>query len=134
DDLIRFNLKNYFSIFDYESLSAHMIKITRDAELDMEENWSQSYTQKLMQSVRSREEGQTVRFVYDEEIEEDTLKFLLTRLGIESNDSLIPGGKYHNRKDYMRFPQLAAGDLLYPKLEPLPIAGLEMEGSLLKQM
>lgn len=134
DDLIRFNLKGYFSIFDYESLSAHMIKITRDAELDLEDNWSQSYTQKLLQSVRSRVEGQTVRFVYDEEIEKDTLHFLLNKLGIESNDSLIPGGRYHNRKDYMKFPQLATGDLLYPKLEPLPIAGFQMEGSLLKQI
>lgn len=134
DDLIRYNLKNYFSIFDYESLSAHMIKITRDAELEMEDDWSQSYTQKLMQSVRSRVEGQTVRFVYDEEIEKDTLEFLLSKMNIESTDSLIPGGRYHNRKDYMKFPQLAAGDLLYPKFDPLPIAGLKMEGSIIKQI
>ncbi len=134
DDLIRFNLKNYFSIFDYESLSAHMIKITRDAELDIEDTLNKSYTEKVMQSVRSRVEGQPVRFVYDEEIEPDTLEFLLSKMGIEANDSLIPGGRYHNRKDYMKFPQLAAGNLLYPKFEPLPINGFKMEGSLIKQI
>src|SRR5699024_5456050 len=116
------------------SLSAHMIKITRDAELDMEEDLRKSYTQELMSSVKSRVEGQPVRFVYDAEIGKDTLKYLLSKMGIDASDSLIPGGRYHNRKDYMNFPPLAGGDLIYPKFEPLPIAGFQMEGSLIKQI
>lgn len=134
DDLIRFNLTSYFSIFDYESLSAHMIKITRDAELDLSDSFNKSYIAQLMTGVKSRIKGQPVRFVYDEEIEPDTLDFLLSRMGIEASDSLIPGGRYHNRKDYMKFPKIAKKGLVYPTFEPLPIAGLAMEGSLIRQI
>src|SRR5699024_6690153 len=82
DDLIRYNLKSYFSIFDYAQLSAHMIKITRDAELDLPGDLSKSYIAQLMTSVKERVEGQTVRFVYDDEIEEDTLAYLLSKMKI----------------------------------------------------
>lgn len=134
DDLIRYNLKSYFSIFDYEHLSAHMIKITRDAELDLPGDLSKSYIAQLMTSVKERVEGQTVRFVYDNEIEDDTLHYLLSKMKIEDSDSIIPGGRYHNRRDYMDFPDLGAKNLLYPKYEALPIAGLKMEGSLLEKI
>src|SRR5690625_2468301 len=134
DDLIRYNLKSYFSIFDYKSLSAHMIKITRDAELEIDGDMNKSYIEKLMTSVKGRVEGQTVRFVYDAQIEKDILQFLLTKMKIDDFDSIIPGGRYHNRRDYMKFPNLGATHLLYPTFQPLPIAGLKVEGSLLKQI
>ncbi|HLS30693.1 MAG TPA: polyphosphate kinase 1 [Flavobacteriaceae bacterium] len=134
DDLIRYNLKSYFSIFDYKTLSAHMIKITRDAELDIDGDLNKSYIAQLMASVQGRVEGQTVRFVYDEQIEDDILQFLLSQMKIDDFDSIIPGGRYHNRRDYMKFPNLGAKELLYPTFQPLPIAGLKIEGSLLKQI
>ncbi len=134
DDLIRFNLQGYFSIFNYESISAHMIKITRDAELNIDGDMNKSYIEKLMSSVKGRVEGQTVRFVYDEQIEQDILQFLLSKMKIDDFDSIIPGGRYHNRKDYMNFPDLGAKELLYPTFEALPIAGFKMEGSLLQQV
>ncbi len=134
DDLIRYNLKSLFSIFDYESLSAHMIKITRDAELDITGDLSKSYIDKLMSSVKDRVEGQPVRFVYDQHIEKDTLAFLLSKMKIDDTDSIIPGGRYHNRRDYMKFPDLGAKNLLYPTQDPLPIAGLTMEGSLIRRI
>lgn len=134
DDLIRYNLKSYFSIFNYKSLSAYMIKITRDAELDLPGDLGRSYIDKLMTSVRGRVEGQTVRFVYDENIEEDTLEYLLMKMNIDDYDSIIPGGRYHNRRDYMKFPHLGVKELLYPTYDPLPIVGLQMEGSLLKRI
>lgn len=134
DDLIRFNLKSYFSIFNYKKISAHMIKITRDAELDIEGDLNKSYIENLMTSVKGRVEGQTVRFVYDEQIDQETLDFLLSKMGIDDLDSLIPGGRYHNRKDYMKFPDLGARHLRYPSFQSLPIAGLKMEGSLLEKI
>lgn len=134
DDLIRYNLKSYFSIFNYKSLSAHMIKITRDAELDLPGDLGRSYIEKLMSSVRGRVEGQPVRFVYDSQIDPDTLAYLLMKMGIDDHDSVIPGGRYHNRRDYMKFPHLGNSELLYPSYEPLPILGLQMEGSLLKRI
>ncbi|ETN96400.1 polyphosphate kinase [Zhouia amylolytica] len=134
DDLIRYNLGSIFSIFDYESLSAHMIKITRDAELDIDNDLSKSFIEKISSSVRDRRISEPVRFVYDDHIEKDTLKFLKDKMGIEETDSVIPGGRYHNRRDFMNFPSLGRTDLMYKRYPPLPIVGLSMEGSLLEQI
>lgn len=134
DDLIRYNLNVLFNIFDYESISAHMVKITRDAELEMESDLSKSYIEKIIDSVKDRIDGDPVRFVYDKDIEQDTLDFLLEKMGIDNTDSLIPGGRYHNRRDYMKFPDLGAKHLLYDKIEPLPIKGVKLQGSLLSKL
>lgn len=131
DDLIRFNLKTIFNIFEYESVSAHMIKITRDAELDIDSDLSKSFIEKISMSVKDRIKGDPVRFVYDMNIDEDTLSFLMGKMGIDSTDSIIPGGRYHNRRDYMDFPSLGKDELLYKSIEPLPIPGLVLQGSLL---
>ncbi len=127
DDLIRYNLGAIFNIFEYSSITAHMIKITRDAELDMESDLGKSFIEKLSRSVKGREDGAPVRFVYDQTIENETLEFLLKKLDIENDDSIIPGGRYHNRKDYMGFPSLGRNDLLYEKQKPLPIKGITLE-------
>lgn len=130
DDLIRFNLGTIFNIFEYESLNAHMIKITRDAELDIDSDLSKSFIEKISNSVRDRIKGVPVRFVYDMNIEDDTLSYLLKTMGIEATDSIIPGGRYHNRRDYMNFPSLGNPELFYKTIEPLPIPGLILQTSL----
>jgi len=134
DDLIRHCLQNIFSIFNYESISAHMIKITRDAELDLDSDLSRSFLEKISQSVANRKSGDPVRFVFDKNIHEDTLDYLLDKMGIDNTDSIIPGGRYHNRRDYMKFPNLGRKDLLYEVKEPLPIPGLSLQGSLLDKI
>lgn len=132
DDLIRFNLDVVFNIFEYDSISAHMIKITRDAELDIESDLGKSFIEKLSRSIKGREDAEPVRFVHDQSIDAQTLSFLLNLLGIENTDSIIPGGRYHNRKDYMDFPSLGRKDLLYSKLKALPIKGISLNESILK--
>jgi polyphosphate kinase len=134
DDLIRHCLHNIFSIFKYKSISAHMIKITRDAELDIDSDLSRSFIDKISKSVKNRSTGDPVRFVYDKSIHKKTLFYLLDMMGIDSTDSIIPGGRYHNRRDYMGFPSLGRNDLLYEKKEPLPIPGLSLQGSLLDKI
>ena len=134
DDVIRHNLSNIFNIFDYESVSAHMIKITRDAQLDIDSDLSKSMIEKISLSVKDRRIGEPVRFIYDQLIEEDTLNFFLDKMKIVSTDSIIPGGRYHNRRDYMDFPNLGRYDLLYQKNDPLPIPGLSLEGSMLEKI
>ena len=131
DDLIRFCLDRIFSMFDYESISAHMIKITRDAELDIDNDLSKSFIEKLASSVAGRKISAPVRVVYDKKIEADTLQFLKEKMNIHDTDSIIPGGRYHNRKDYMSFPSLGRKDLQYEKITPLQIKGLSLETSLL---
>ncbi|WP_282085737.1 polyphosphate kinase 1 [Aquimarina algiphila] len=134
DDLIRYCMHINFSIFDYVSASAHMIKITRDAQLDFDNDLSKSFIQKISSSVRSRRDGEPVRFVYDKTIEKDTLAFLMEKMGVDNTDSIIPGGRYHNRRDYMNFPDLGNSDLVYQQIKPLDIPGLALQGSLLDRI
>lgn len=134
DDVIRHNLSSIFNIFDYESVSAHMIKITRDAQLDIDSDLSKSMLEKIASSVKDRRIGEPVRFIYDQLIDQDTLQFFLDKMKIVSTDSIIPGGRYHNRRDYMNFPNLGRHDLLYKTNVPLPIPGLSLEGSLLEKI
>jgi polyphosphate kinase len=134
DDVIRYNLGNIFSIFDYKSVKAHMIKITRDAELDIDSDLSKSMLEKIATSVKERRIGEPVRFVYDQSIGKDTLKFFLSNMHIDSSDSIIPGGRYHNRRDYMDFPNLGRFDLLYKQKTPLPVNGLSLEGSMINRI
>lgn len=134
DDLIRYHFHLIFSFFDYESIDGHMIKITRDAELDLEEDASKSYVEKISESVKDRMFSDPVRMVYDNTIGADTLDFVMQKLKVTSTDSLIPGGRYHHRRDYMKFPSLGRTDLLYAPIEPLPVAGLNLEEPLLERI
>ncbi|MFE3872578.1 polyphosphate kinase 1 [Flavobacterium sp. ZS1P70] len=134
DDVIRFHLSSIFNIFDYESISAHMIKITRDAQLDIDSDLSKSMIEKITTSVKDRRIGEPVRFIYDQLIDKDTLQFFLDKMNIVATDSIIPGGRYHNRRDYMNFPNLGRFDLLYKTNDPLPVPGLSMEGSMLEKI
>ena len=56
----------------------------------------------------------------------------MKKMGIDGNDSIIPGGRYHNRRDYMGFPSLGRTDLLYEKIKPLPVKGFSLEESIFK--
>ncbi|WP_396195715.1 polyphosphate kinase 1 [Flavobacterium sp.] len=134
DDVIRYNLSSIFNIFEYENISAHMIKITRDAQLDIDSDMSKSMLEKIATSVKDRRIGEPVRFVYDQSIGKDTLKFFLDKMGINATDGIIPGGRYHNRRDYMNFPNLGRYDLLYQPKTPLPVDGLSLDGSILNRI
>lgn len=134
DDLIRHQMQYIFSIFSPTSISAHMVKFTRDAELDFDDDINKSYIDKIASSVRERVEGDPVRFVYDKNISPNTLELLLDKFQIGSRDSIIPGGRYHNRRDYMKFPSLGRTDLIYEKKPPLPIKGFSLDHSILTQI
>lgn len=134
DDLIRYMLHQIFSIFEYDTISAHMIKITRDAALDIESDLSKSFIDKISKSVKNRSDGDPVRLVYDKTIDDETLSFLMDKMGIKNSDSINPGGRYHNRRDYINFPNLGRTDLQYEKIKPLHVSGLSLVGSLLDKI
>ena len=135
DDIIRYHLNIIFSLFDYNSIEAHMLKITRDAELDIDDiNLSKSYIKKIQEYVNKRKNSNPVRLVYDKKIPKKTLDYLIEKLNISSYDSLIPGGKYHHRSDYMNFPDLKRELLLYKKKKPLDIKNFNIESNLLDQI
>ncbi|KEZ93200.1 MULTISPECIES: polyphosphate kinase 1 [Nonlabens] len=134
DDLIRDRMHYIFNIFEYSHLEAHMIKVTLDAELDIDIDLKKSLIEKISRSVKDRKDGDPVRFVYDKSIHQETLDFIMSKVEIDDTDSIIPGGRYHNRRDYLKFPSLGRTDLLYEKKTPLPIKGVSMRGSLLEKI
>jgi len=134
DDLIRHQMQYIFSIFSPTSISAHMVKFTLDAELDFDDDINKSYVDKIASSVRERVEGDPVRFVYDKKIAPETLELLLEKFQIGSRDSIIPSGRYHNRRDYMKFPSLGRTDLIYDKKTPLAIKDFSLDHSILTQI
>lgn len=134
DDVIRFGLKHIFSVFGYGVLDAYTIKLTRDAELDIDEDFSESYVKKVGNSLKQRKEGQLVRFIFDSQMPENVLKGLLPELGIDNNDALIPGAKYHSFKDFIKFPDLGIKRFRYHPLPFLPHRDIEPAVNLFKQM
>ena len=127
DDIIRYHLNEIFEIFSPKKINANMIKISRDAELDFAYDISKSYLEKISLSIKNRSTGEPVRFVYDDKIEKETLDFLLDKLNFDNNtDSIIPGGKYHNRRDYMSFPSMNQNKLTYEKLKPLNLYNFDL--------
>ena len=135
DDIIRYHLDIIFSFFNYSDIEANMLKITRDADFDIDDiDLSKSYIKKIQEYVNKRKISNPVRLVYDKNISSSTLSYLIKKIKISSYDSLIPGGKYHHRSDYMNFPDLRRSDLLYPKEKPLDINGLKIESNLLDQI
>lgn len=119
DDVIRHELHRIFNIFDYDKIEAFNIKLTRDAELDIDNDISRSFIDKLSLSVKARTKAEPVRFVYDKEIPEDLLSYLRKKQGLsKSFDSLIPGGRYHNKRDFMGFPNIGPKWLEFPEQKP----------------
>ncbi len=104
DDIIRAGLKEIFYVFKNSNLEAHTIKLNKDAELDIVDDISESYIDNVNRSLSQRKVATPVRFVYDREIPEDTLKVLTGSLEFSMDDIFIPGGRYHNLKDLIDFP------------------------------
>ena len=119
DDVIRYCLEDIFTIFHYDRFEAYTLKLTRDAELDVDNDLSQSFIEKIANSVNRRNKGQPVRFVYDREIPKDMLGFIKEKLELDEDDNLIPGGRYHNFRDFMAFPGFGFNHLYYPPMPPL---------------
>jgi len=120
DDVIRFFLKNIFSMLDYDQFSAYTIKITRDGELDIDQDVSKSFVDRIEESLRQRDVGAPVRFVYDKSIPDKLLKMVIDKLSITKDDVQVSGGRYHNFKDFMNFPKIGPEENCYPVFDPLP--------------
>ncbi len=104
EDIIRYCLPFIFSFFGYDIFSSYIIKLTRDAEIDIDNDISTSLIQKIEKGLKNRKKGKAVRFVYDKEIDPSLLTYLVRRLGLTQKDNLIPGGRIHNFKDFINFP------------------------------
>lgn len=134
DDVIRYCLAEIFSIFGYNIFDAYTIKVTRDAELEIDEDISKSFLEKMSESVKQRKKGVPVRFVYDEKIPEVFLNKITRKLKISGEDSMRGGGRYHNFKDFMYFPKIGPSKLFYPAFPPLSNRHIPPNTSIIKLM
>lgn len=131
DDVIRYGLHDIFAVFNFDIGGAYTLKLTRDAELDLGDDLSESYIRKVSKSVKLRKAGNPVRLVHDDQMPEEFLAFLIKQLGIDyEDDTLVPGAKYHNFKDFMNFPDVGAKRLRYEPQIFLPHESFDSNKSL----
>lgn len=119
DDVIRFGLKDIFSIFEIDGASAYTIKLTRDAEIQIDDDVTMSLMDKISKSLKKRKEGPPVRFVYDRDLPSDLLEFIMKRANLRKLDNVIAGGRYHNARDFASFPNVGGPQLEYEPQPPL---------------
>jgi polyphosphate kinase len=105
EDMIRCNLPEIFYYFGYDQFSAHVFKVTRDAEIDIDNDISTSLIQKIEKGLKNRRKGKPVRFVYDREMDPALLEYLIRRMNLTKRDNLIPGARIHNFRHFMDFPE-----------------------------
>jgi polyphosphate kinase len=106
EDIIRFNLPYIFSYFGYEEFNAWIFKVTKDAELDLDNDVTTSFVEKMEKGIKNRRKGKPVRFVYDKEMEAGLLEYLIRRLSLNKKSNIIPGGRIHNFRHFMDFPNV----------------------------
>jgi len=106
EDVIRFNLPYIFSYFEYDYFESHIFKITKDAELDIDNDLSTTFVEKIEKGLKNRRKGKPVRFVYDKEMDAGLLEYLIRRLTLSRKSNLIPGGRIHNFRHFMDFPDV----------------------------
>lgn len=134
DDVIRFCLNDVFPIFNYDHFEAYTIKVTRDAELDIDDDISKSFIEKMELSLKKRKIGIPVRLIYDREMPSDLLEFIMKKMKLEGEDKTVAGGRYHNHKDFMNFPDVGKSRHYYQNLPPVPHKDLPHHQSILKKL
>jgi polyphosphate kinase len=131
DDVIRFGLKDIFFIFNFDVIRAYTIKLTKDAEFELVDDIAESFIDKISRSLQQRKHGSPVRFIYDREMPKDMLKMLTKILRFGPDDVIIPGDRYHNFKDFMRFPYLGRKKFYFEPLIPVPHKDIQPGKSIL---
>lgn len=135
DDVIRLQLSRIFALFQPEQVYAHAIKVTRDAEIDMDDDLSRSLMEKMSRGIARRKKGDYVRFLYDARMPADMLGYIKKKLKLgKEEDVLIAGSRYHNRKDLMRFPDFGRKDLVFEERSPKSHPRLRHRTSLIDQI
>lgn len=132
DDIIRLYLLEIFSVFKPTDVEAYTFKFTRDAELDLDDDLSLSFFEKIEKSLKQRKKGEPVRFVYDANMPNDLLQFLLQQLDLKKGVNTIPGGRYHNFKDFMRFPDFGNPEFRFEAQQPVAHPLLQRSKSIIQ--
>lgn len=132
DDVIRFCLPHIFCGLEYTEYEAYSFKFTRDAEMEIDNDLRNGMLQKISKGVKSRKRGEPLRVVYDSTMPKLLLKQVLSKLDLDKLDIVLAGGRYHNHKDLMKFPDCGRKDLKYPVWNPVLKSELAGDESILK--
>jgi len=119
DDVIRYCLPFIFSGMNYTHFEAYAFKFTKNAEMEIDNDLRNGMLQKISKAVKSRKKGEPLRVIYDAGMPKDLLKRVTNKLNLDKQDTVLGGGKYHNHKDLMRFPDCGRKDLKYPAWTPI---------------
>jgi polyphosphate kinase len=131
DNIIRACLPQIFrGVIPVDSASAYCFKFSRDAELEIDAGILQSLIDKMATSIKQRRKADAVRMVYDGKMPRRLLDYISARFGFGKYDSLIAGGRYHNSKDFMGFPNVGPKYLEFKPLPPIRIPRLDEQGSI----
>jgi polyphosphate kinase len=126
EDVIRFNLPFIFSYFNYTKFESYIFKVTKDAELDIDNDITTSFVQKIQKGLKNRRIGKPTRFVFDKEMDAGLLEYLMRKLNLARKDNIIPGGRIHNFRHFMDFPDVFAQKsirrlaFIHPQLKDSP--------------
>lgn len=116
DDIIRLGLNDLFGAFKPKEIEAYTYKVTKDAELDLTDDLSESYIDQMSKSIEQRKSNYPVRFVHDRNMPEDLKEELIKLYNVKPYDVFTPGGRYHNSKDFINFPEVYPKEEEYGKL------------------
>jgi polyphosphate kinase len=116
DDIIKMNLETLFP--GYLIDSSYSIKLSRDADLEIGDEYSGDLAEKISKSLVKRKTGVPSRFLYDNSIPDSFLKLLQRTFNL-SREDLVPGGRYHHFSDLFSFP-----NPLSPSLESKSLPAL----------
>ena len=111
EDVIAFMLPEIFAYFGYDEFEAHAFKVTKDAEFDLDNDIKTNLAEKIEKGIKSRRKGKPTRFVFDRQMDKALLEFLIRKLNLSKKDSIIPGGKIHNFRHFMDFPDIFKNDV-----------------------
>ncbi|MFD2718824.1 polyphosphate kinase 1 [Hymenobacter monticola] len=128
DDVIRVGAAELFPA--YEQVTVNAIKLSRDAELDIEEEVSGDLMEKIRSSLAKRTTGFPARLLYDPEMPAEALRAIKQKTGI-TDEELVEGSRYHNFRDFFGFPDFDEPAFHYPEWPALPHPTLPRTGSLL---
>ena len=120
EDIVRLGLREVFSLFAPKAVNAWVFKVTRDAELDLDENLVEGYLRRVHMGLKKRATGKPVRLVHDRGMPKAVVELLARKLELSGADTILPGMRYHNFKDFAKFPRLGRRELSSDLLDPLP--------------
>ncbi|MFV0484304.1 MAG: polyphosphate kinase 1 [Bacteroidales bacterium] len=134
DDVIRYCLHDIFALFYYKKIEAYTFKVTRDAEMELDDDISKSLMEKINIGLKLRKRGLPVRFVYDKDMPESLLKIIAKGIKISKTGNMISGARYHNLRSLMDFPGVGKPEHYYEKIKPIPHSDINIHESIIKKI